>query len=559
MFPQPGTGMGAGFGANAPAGGGGSANREVRYKVTVTADTQQANQQLQQLASTANQTSTATQQASAALNQMRQGGGAVGMAQMGGGQQFNPYQAYLASYNQYLSKFPGAQPIIQPGAGGAKGGGGMEWAAGLTKFTAAVAGVTAGLSLLENAMRTVSDFGLQSVSARNKYTAGLSRIPLIGGVLADSGNLMFDVFEQYDDRTGGYGGLGRYNAARDRIANAPFDIARSQIYAQQDATNRQAELDRRVALGDVYGQRVASKEAASIMFAPASGPFRFDAEDGYDQTIRRAQMDRARAGAGLMGAQNAVGIYGTEQGITRRQFEGSQFGFQRSMADVRFNLFDVQNNPTNKVRAADSAADAQKQLAQYTADLQRYQEAVNRAKESSLRLAQQEYELAQKTVGVRQAELDVVNAKRERLKGYMVEYGVMEPLDREALISATQRAKGGGFESLSPEEKRLLLGSGITGDFARDEVRKQVAGDDSFTQLLKLVGLEDMKTLERQRLKLQGEIEFAVKVNADQFYDAIKAAFDKFDPELKRVIGEATRVKIAEQDIKKLENMIQNR
>lgn len=597
MFPTPGTGVGAGYGGNAPGGAAaGGGQRELRYKITVTADAAQANQQLVQLGQSAQHAATAAQRAGQAVQQTQAGASPYGQVWA---PQYTHQNPYLPQ--QYK---PPAAPAAAPRAGFDPLGGIMGMQQNLLAFGAALASVTAVVQSAARALQYLDVAASSHSTARERFVGGVSALPVVGGVFGGVTDLSLGLFERFgsdgvynrrayssgrtqqvQERLGG-SWMGRNlpawaTAGTGELVAAQLEYAADQDY-MRDAPYRTAldrstfaydmdKKDRARAMADTMGEarigRFGRVMDIGLMHAPdhdpagryAGGRGRFDREDAFDAGIRGAVRARERqryavdAASGL--SLSAMGAVKAGEGMTR----WSEPGYRKAVGEAA----DLYTRSLTDPRVGESvgvaAQRAQEALAAHKERLLQYQQALNQAQERSVALAQQEYELGQRRVGVLQSELQVVEAKRERLKGYAVGYAGMDPVSRGDLMLGVQKAKANGFDSLPPEMKQMLLGNGITGQFATDLAAKSVSGDEGFAALLKAVGLQDQSTLDAERLKLRGQIEVDLQLNEDEYLKRLEAAFSKFAPRLNEVMGKLLDVKLNEAKLQMFQGSAQKR
>lgn len=588
MFPTPGTGFGAGYGGNAPGGASaGGAQREVRYKITVTADTAQANQQLQQLGQSAAQAASASQRAGQALQQMRQGGTAVPPS---------PWQMPAGQYHPlpYMSYQPPPQPGAAPRSGGDMFGGLMGMQQNLIAFGAALGSVTAVVQSFQGVLNSVTTLMSTRATAREKVLSGADVLPFgAGEALKGPANFALGLHEVYGSastyqrrafnsgRTAqiadaltvgrydwvrsatGYvapwlagliGAHQEYAAEKDWMADAPYRTELARIGAEGNASLRAFGLSSDADLMQARYRRDAGVSAAGLMFP---GRTRFDTDDNYDAMIRRSVMGAEQQRHARVGAMYTANIADQEayrlQVMTGRLADPYQQGFTALMALKGR----AKTDPTVSDQLGPAAQRSGEQLVDYRRQLVQYQEQLNKAMAAGNALAQQEYELGKRQVGIYQAQLDVVNAKRQKLEGGMLGYAAMDPVSRENLRLGVREAQRSGFDGLPPELKSMLLGNGITGEFANKEALKAVRGDAGLAELMKLLNLEDMKTLDAQRLKLQGEVEVKLKFNEEVLLRQMEELMRKFGPLLEEGTKRLFKLENDAAEIKRIQGQQQ--
>jgi hypothetical protein len=561
VFPQPQTGAGFGFGGSAPGGAAGGAQREVKYKVTVTADVQQAQQAFSNLAGAAHQAAGAAGQGAAGGMQWTHMGGnryGWGMPSGNGG-------AWVSQGNNQWQHFGG------PASGGAGGGGGAAQAGGeaanlaasLSRLVAVVAVVTAGFKMLENTFRSVADAGLSSMSARTKYSNAIGRVPFVGGYINDMVGGVMDAAEMFSNTGGGYGSLGAYNEARDRVAFAPYTNAQEGI--RRGYQNTMADR----AVGDQYDdwgrRRLFAQNTAGIRLMhapsdyfgpPAPGRTRFDKNDEFDAILRGAAISEAQASAGMDALGSMRNIARTNFAAVDRAALGGAVAADQAFGAAQSTFGLSQSDPTVRLRLADDVHKAERAIAEQIEQTTRAQEKLNEYKKRGVEYIQAEYELGQKQLGNARAQLEVTSARIKQLKGYEVEYSNMDPATRESLAGTVERANRKGFKELTYEERQLLLGTGVTREFAEKRAQADVEKDPAFAELLRVLGMDDRATLEKRKIELQGKIELGVELNESTFRRQMEEFLDKISPLEDTLIKRVVDARLREVEVKRFQSTV---
>ena len=553
------------------AGGGGASGphqRELVYRVRVVADTSQANQAFQQMGRTA--------QGAAAHYQ--QGGGAGGASTM----MYMPGVGYV----------PGQ--ILPPGGGGAGGaataggGGAANQLASLGLFAArlgtAVAFVTESLDKFQKVLDAVTLQGRETVNAQQKMEAWFNTIPVVGPQLGQIASYGAGLQERFGFNNGfgyaaraassgrtqqaqhrmiqeGYnplfagvagefmGAQREFELAQDRIYNTPFEMARDQ--ARFESRRRGDSLrDQYVSTSSAaaFQADTAVAESRLLFKGRFFGRTEFDSKDEFDSQIRAAERARLAASGGVGLARDELGRAARSREEAAAEASGGRAAYDAAQRRVAELSERAKSDPTIQGALTEAIAAAQQEEAKYAEQLSRYQKALNDEKGKAVDLAQQEYELSQRSLAVEQAKLSVVEQKLKQNDGYATSFAFMSGGQRQGLIDAARTLQEGDFDSLSPRQRELLAGSGITSDFlnkkARDFANSDNATRDQLDELVKLTGQQTRRELLDERNKLQAQIELEFVANPQKLAEALRNAFKSVDPELKKLIEESLRLEM---------------
>lgn len=573
----PGVGPAAGVGS---AGGAGGANvREVTYRVKVVADTSQANAAFAGMG----QHAQAAAQAAAA-HQQRTGMTPAGMTYLPG-HGYVPMQMSNGLVPGY------GTPAGFGGSGPGGGGGGRGAAPADTQFLngfaslvarlgTAVAAVTTSLDAMQKVVHATNLTFRDTVNARAKMESWFNAVPVVGPAVGKAASFSLGLFERYGRNGGdGYGAradatgstrrmqehlvsrgwweplaavVGEFGGAEweasqaeDRVARSPFDMARAAAGAQ--ARRRREELDAGyLSMTEAAGSRsVTAKEEARLLFPGRTrGRTRFDDNEAFDQAIRQAERAKVNAGGAASAAEDEA--FRARMAREDAQGEVNRKPFDRAQAEVDRLSEKAKGDPIIQNLLTEAMKKAEQEQAKYAEQLARYQEALNREKEKSVALAQAEYELNQKSLAVQQARLSVVEQKLKQNDGFAEGYALMNGSQRQGLADAARDLNERDFDSLSPRQRELLAGSGITAEFFRKKSREFVNGDPELRggldELLRLTGQQTRQELTQERNKLQAQVELEFAANPEKLAAALKQAFKSIDPELAKLFGEWLRV-----------------
>lgn len=552
------------------AGGGGQPQqRELVYRVRVVADTSQANQAFQQMGQAAR-------------------AGAAGHY----GQQAQGYNGQPMHYQPGVGWAPAPWTPGATGPNGSSGqasGGAGGALANLGLFAArlgiAVGFVTQAMEKFRGVMDAVNLQGRETVNAQAKMEKWFEAVPVVGqpvgqfmsygaslqqrwgvnngfgyGARAAASGRTLKVQNRLRDEFGvpelAAGVMGEfvaaeqeYTEAQDRAFMAPFDTARESA-TREAAARRRAIDDQYTAASESAGFRAdEAREQSRLLFPGRGSRRRFDSDDQYDAVLRSAERGR-------VSAATTAGMAREEQFRARMERQDAAAGvtgraaFDAAQRQVELLKERAKTDPT--IQAGDIAmasAEAEKASARYAEQLADYQKALNKEKEKSVGLAQAEYELAQKSLATEQAKLSVVEAKLKQNDGYAESFAMLNGGQRQGLIDSVKQLNDGDFGSLSPRQRELLAGSGITADFFRKKAREYTLADPEargqLDDLARLTGQQTRRELTEERNKLQAKIELQFTSNPEQLADQLRRAFKLIDPELRKLVEESLRLERA--------------
>lgn len=571
--------------------------RELRYTVKLVPDTGPVEQALQRLGQQADQTAAKAKQ--------------VGAAVAGFGSPVHNAQGQFVGVTNPNGSF---SPAAYGGGGGAGGGGGDAGGGGLG-LVGKLAMTAAAVQTVANLVDATTKLGNEAMTAREKLLGFAGAIPVIGGALESIlGNTLslveqaqvdgwFDrrgaggmtvealrktfVTERGVGRMGAFGApmasimsmaemdpadypdlakLGDWREMQKRLREAPFDQARRSARFRRDA-----RLDDLTAADQFLGDRGAFgvdavREMNALRFAPAriSGlpafmqpGGRFDDSDSYDAVIRAAYQNR-------VGARESFRLADSQLGQTQGQLSGmgERLEFLRGRSEWSAQVAAAEKakadgSATHHARLQDTLVKAEADRAAYAQEAERYEQLIAKAKEQQLAAVQAESALRKANVGIAQAELQVVEAKIQKQKGGLEQFGMYDPAKQRAALEAMTRARDGGFESLTPEQKALLAGTGLTADFAAKRSRESVADADVTKALLAQLGDQDLKTLEGERERLRKKIKVDLEVDAEQLKKEVEdKVIGGLGDALRQAIGEAFRVVIRDIDLKQIQSNV---
>lgn len=561
-----------------------AASRELKYQVTLTADTKPAEQSLARVAAATERvtkTTAAALQELARFQQISAGGG--GMA----GGAYVPAAASSASEAEKAAK-----------AAKSPDKDGLSLAAMAVKAAFVVQSVA-------NVMDAFGNLGNSMMGARDKLLGFVGSVPLIGDALSSITANMLNFVERLEtdgafDRKG-IGGLTldtmRYGVSRtiakgrageyenlgnvgkyDRQANelrqmpylaARYGLGRDNDFRLQDIGARDESLIDRARRSEV-----AVRQANAIRYAPdrwtggALGrlfgiqktPGRFDEDDGYDATIRGAHASRIGVQEGRNAAADQLQVterMRDEQELkmwaAQRRSDKSASEAEKASAAARGDdgIFSAIKSTISEQGLKLTMATAEKDRAEYLKEAARLEQIVQKSKEEQLQLTQAESALRKANVAISQAELQVAQQKRAELKGDLSQFGQMDAGRQEALRQAALRSKEVGYQELTPEEKALLAGSGLTAKYAAERAQKSAEESPQARDILAAVGRQDMKAFDAKVAEIQTTVKAKLQIDAEELKAELQEQLTNGLSEVfRQAVDTVFRVRIREIDLK---------
>lgn len=362
---------------------------------------------------------------------------------------------------------------------------------------------------------------------------------------------------------------GTWQAMQKRMRESPFDRGRMQAefgrrtrvedLQMSDAGLRESAINAEMGVGAVNAIRFQPDIVKGVpQFLGAAG--RFDYDDGYDNVIRQAKIAQIGAQTARNDARGRAGDAATSEMEQRQRTSDAERRSGAAMVDAERAYAEAKNTPDKENEFRDKVRQADIARTQYAQELARHEQTITRAKETALEVARSESAVRKANIAIAQAELQVVEAKIGKTKGNLEQFGMYDPSKQRAVVEAMERAQKGGFDSLSPEQKGLLSGTGFTADYARKASRESVEDSDVTKRLMTSLGQQDLKTLEAEKTRLQGQINLEAKIDAEKFREEVEkqlsAGLGKL---LANTIGEIMRVQLDQIKLQFIQSNISRR
>jgi hypothetical protein len=340
-----------------------------------------------------------------------------------------------------------------------------------------------------------------------------------------------------------------YELAQDRIYNTPFEMARDQARFESrrrgDSLRDQYESTSSAA---AFQADTAVAESRLLFKGRLFGRTEFDSNDEFDSQIRAAERARLAASGGVGLARDELRRAARSREEAAAEASGGRAAYDAAQRRVAELSEYAKYNPTIQQMLTEAIAAAQQEEAKYAEQLSRHQKALNDEKEKAVDLAKQEGELSQRSLAIQQARLSVAEQKLKQNDGYATSFAFMSGGQRQGLIDSARTLQEEGFDSLSPKQRELLAGSGITSEFlskkAKEFANEDGATRDQLDELVKLTGQQTRRELLDERNKLQAQIELEFVANPQKLAEAVRDAFKKVDPELRKVFEELLRLEM---------------
>jgi len=387
------------------------------------------------------------------------------------------------------------------------------------------------VAALAHIPRVVNSYGalnanMQSQSWRQRNDAFLDSVPIFGGIAKTYANGVFDLAERNQV------GAERYYQMQDEVGMHPVEMAMKQNEIRYKREMEAIDQLRFDANQHSRWDAVYAPEKARLMFAPDADEVmprfnaprvRFDKNDGYDAQIRGAELAKLDARQNLREAderaKRASGLVPTADDLAGRK---ATFGaaFQRA------NQLDMNDDPDNMTRRQWVLAHAEKAKADYLAGLEDQKQKMQASLPVRYAAIDAYGGVLNRETDVMRAKLGVVNSKIGTAENSQVEFATSDWQAQQLLFDSVRQAKTKGFDSLHPEMKQVLLGSGTTSEWARDLAKADGSKNEVLKEIQTLIGQQDAETLKKEKRKLEGDIEAKVVATAKTLADLKKQVED---------------------------------
>jgi hypothetical protein len=144
--------------------------------------------------------------------------------------------------------------------------------------------------------------------------------------------------------------------------------------------------------------------------------------------------------------------------------------------------------------------------------------------EAGKQAAEAESAARKANIAVQREELAILKEKEARIKSNAQAFGQLNEVEKQAAVTAAERLKTQGFESLTPEERGLIQQAG--GGAALQQAAQQNAlKDDRFKQFSDLVGQEsDLKGTREAIADIEANVNLEVQVDTQKLQEQLTTA-----------------------------------
>jgi hypothetical protein len=144
--------------------------------------------------------------------------------------------------------------------------------------------------------------------------------------------------------------------------------------------------------------------------------------------------------------------------------------------------------------------------------------------EAGKQAAEAESAARKANIAVQREELAILKEKESRIKSNAQAFGQLNEVEKQAAVTAAERLKTQGFESLTPEERGLIQQAG--GGAALQQAAQQNAlKDERFKQFSDLVGQEsDLKGTREAIADIEANVNLEVQVDTQKLQEQLTTA-----------------------------------
>jgi hypothetical protein len=127
-------------------------------------------------------------------------------------------------------------------------------------------------------------------------------------------------------------------------------------------------------------------------------------------------------------------------------------------------------------------------------------------------------------IAVQREELAILKEKESRIKSNAQAFGQLNEVEKQAAVTAAERLKTQGFESLTPEE-RALIGQAGGGAALQQAAQQNALKDDRFKQFSDLIGNEsDLKGTREAIADIEANVNLEVQVDTQKLQEQLTTA-----------------------------------
>jgi hypothetical protein len=144
--------------------------------------------------------------------------------------------------------------------------------------------------------------------------------------------------------------------------------------------------------------------------------------------------------------------------------------------------------------------------------------------EAGKQAAEAESAARKANIAVQREELAILKEKEGRIKSNAQAFGQLNEVEKQAAVTAAERLKTQGFESLTPEE-RALIGQAGGGAALQQAAQQNALKDDRFRQFSDLIGQEsDLKGTREAIADIEANVNLEVQVDTQKLQEQLTTA-----------------------------------
>lgn len=215
--------------------------------------------------------------------------------------------------------------------------------------------------------------------------------------------------------------------------------------------------------------------------------------------------------------------------------------------------YQSEKNPVKALALGSQLADAEKG---YQAALEKARNAMEKHRDAML----SQVEAAK---AARDAETALMAAKRDRAKTLLDEsrnaaasFGASTDEDKYMLAASARMAKENGIDSLAPEQKQLLLGNGLTSEWAKKQIIQSAQNDPMLNSILQDTGRGSIQQQERNVAAMNAQIDAKISLDEKAIEAGVAAALKAAGINIEDIITRIARSAARQFDNKMNQNAL---
>lgn len=298
----------------------------------------------------------------------------------------------------------------------------------------------------------------------------------------------------------------------------------------------------------------ASRQAAAIRadVAGVAGPNRAQnrAEYGtqFEDSINAAEFARNRANR-----ERDIATKQRQEAVkAAKETSGDAYAYGKQ-ADELYRQQAKEKNPVKQMALGSQIADAEKG---YQAALEKQKNALEKHRDAVL-------SQIEASKAAREAETALMAAKRDRAKTLLDEtrnaaasFGASTDEDKYMLAASARMAKENGIDSLAPEQKQMLLGNGLTSEWAKKQLIQSAQNDPMLNSILQDTGRGTIQQQEKNVAAMNAQIDAKISLDEKAIEAAVAAALKTSGINIEYIITQIARGTARQFDNKMNQNAL---